>query len=520
MTSVKITIRPRRSMAVFAILSIVMVVLSYVVLLTLAAGCVCLPYLALDSGHANFQVLALLLFGIAIAGALLWSMVPRLDKFEAPGPLLERGAHPRLFAELDDIANSLDENLPHEVYLIGDMNAFVADRGGIMGFGSRRIMGLGLPLLALLNISEFRAVLAHEFAHYYGGDTRLGPWVYKTRMAIIRVFQSVGTLDALARLGILRIAYLFVTTLLKWYFKFFMTITNLISRRQEFRADELACLVAGPQPLIAGLRTINGAGPAWPAYWQTEIAPLLESGTIPGLGDGFAQFVARPAIAVQVTAIMNSALLKPKSHPYDTHPPLRERIAAAEKLPALARTPETQPASTLLENPRETELNLVRTLFPVLSSDTLTFIPWDRVVNDVRLPNWKKAVATYANLLQGITAESLPQTVAKLAELGAQIRDPKGTLLTRGQRTERAAELLAISFALALLNHGWQMSAPPEVMDLQRGDARLNPFVVVREIMSGKTRAEDWVQRCRTLGISEYSLAAQPPEALRAVSNT
>jgi Zn-dependent protease with chaperone function len=77
------------------------------------------------------------------------------------------------------------------------MNAFVGDRGGIMGFGSRRIMGLGLPLLALLNISEFRAVLAHEFAHYYGGDTRLGPWVYKTRMAIIRVFQSVGSLGAL-----------------------------------------------------------------------------------------------------------------------------------------------------------------------------------------------------------------------------------------------------------------------------------------------------------------------------------
>ena len=247
---------------------------------------------------------------------------------------------------------------------------------------------------------------------------------------------------------------------------------------------------------------------------------MLESGTIPGLGDGFAQFVARPAIAVQVTAIMNSALLKPKSHPYDTHPPLRERIAAAEKLPALVRTPETYPASTLLENPRETELNFVRTLFPALSSATLTFVPWDRVVHDVSLPNWKKAVATYANLLQGLTAESLPQAVAKLADLGAQIRDPKGTLLTGEQRSERAAELLAISLALALLHHGWQMSAGPEVMDLQHGDERLNPFVAVREIRSGKTRAEDWAQRCRRLQISEYSLAAQPPEAVPTASNT
>ena len=78
----------------------------------------------------------------------------------------------------------LDEPMPREVYLIGDVNAFVADRGGFMGFGSRRVMGLGLPLLSILSVSQFRAVLAHEFAHYYGGDTSLGPWVYKTQTAI------------------------------------------------------------------------------------------------------------------------------------------------------------------------------------------------------------------------------------------------------------------------------------------------------------------------------------------------
>ena len=27
-------------------------------------------------------------------------------------------------------------------------------------------------------------MLAHEFGHFYGGDTKLGPWIYKTRAAI------------------------------------------------------------------------------------------------------------------------------------------------------------------------------------------------------------------------------------------------------------------------------------------------------------------------------------------------
>src|SRR5687768_17935735 len=32
------------------------------------------------------------------AGTILWSVLPRPDRFEAPGPLLTAEAHPRLFA--------------------------------------------------------------------------------------------------------------------------------------------------------------------------------------------------------------------------------------------------------------------------------------------------------------------------------------------------------------------------------------------------------------------------------------
>lgn len=184
-------IRRRRSMAFFAVFAIVMVIGSYVFVVLLAAACVYLPYLILF-GADSFapQSLLLFLFGIVIAATMLWSLIPRRDKFSAPGMLLDRSAHPRLFAELDGIATALNETLPREVYLIGAPNAFVADHGGVMGFGSRRVMGLGLPLLSLLTVSQFRAVLAHEFAHYYGGDTSLGPWVYKTKTSIIRIFAK------------------------------------------------------------------------------------------------------------------------------------------------------------------------------------------------------------------------------------------------------------------------------------------------------------------------------------------
>jgi heat shock protein HtpX len=82
--------------------------------------------------------------------------------------------------------------LPQDVYLIPEVNAWVARRGGVMGFGSRRAKGLGLSLLQILTVSQFRAVLAHEVGHYYGGDTRLGPWVYKARTAMVRTLLGLG----------------------------------------------------------------------------------------------------------------------------------------------------------------------------------------------------------------------------------------------------------------------------------------------------------------------------------------
>jgi Zn-dependent protease with chaperone function len=83
-------------------------------------------------------------------------------------------------------------------------------------------MGLGLPLLRVLTISQLRAVLAHEFGHYYGGDTKLGPWIYKTRSAIGRTLDSLRGHEGWSSL--LQLPFL-------WYGKMFLRITHAVSRR-------------------------------------------------------------------------------------------------------------------------------------------------------------------------------------------------------------------------------------------------------------------------------------------------
>src|SRR5215471_5183058 len=351
--------RRRPSMALFAILGIAMVIGSYLFVAFLAAGCVYLPYIGFSRAGAQSEHgwdVLMLLFGIIIAATMLWSLIPRREEFTASGLLLDRSSHPRLFTEIDSIAAALNEPVPRDVYLIGAPNAFVADRGGIMGFGSRRIMGLGLPLLSTMTVSQFRAVLAHEFAHYYDGDTSLGPWVYRTKASFVRVFENVGSVGELARIPVLGTMYLVVTTLLKWYFVSFLRISNFVSRRQEYRADELACLVAGRQNLIDGLQAMHRAAAVWPTYWKQEVQPVLSMGSLVAIGDGLTRFMALPQIAEAVSKSLETRLREEKTEPYDTHPPLRDRIASAEKLPDGFALQDSQTASCLLENLQDAEI--------------------------------------------------------------------------------------------------------------------------------------------------------------------
>jgi heat shock protein HtpX len=107
MSSAAVNIPQRRSLAAFALLALGMILSSYLFTFVLAAACVYLPWLAIAAAP-NFQTFMLFLGGIAVAGIMLWSLIPRRDKFVAPGPVLQPAAHPRLFAEIEYIAKSLN----------------------------------------------------------------------------------------------------------------------------------------------------------------------------------------------------------------------------------------------------------------------------------------------------------------------------------------------------------------------------------------------------------------------------
>lgn len=479
------------SLVLRAILALVLMVGFYGLAIVVVGVLLFIPYA--EWTYAHRLHLRLAFFCLAGAGIILWSIVPRPDRFVPPGPRLEPDKHPRLFQELAHIAQAVRQAVPAEVYLMLDVNAAVSHRGGVMGLGSRPVMILGLPLLQVLTVSQFRAVLAHEFGHYHGGDVKLGPWVYKTRAAIFRTLEGLGQHSSLLQKPF------------EWYARLFLRVTHAVSRHQEFAADALAAQVAGSRSAISAMTAIQGAALAFGPFWNDEVAPVLNAGFRVPLMDGFAQFMSTPAISNSVSRVIDQAMSNSKPDPYDTHPSLRDRIEAIKSLPPGALLADDPLAISLLEDVSGQEKQLLASLVGQEAVAKLEKVDWDQVGAKVYVPQWKSLVREQVAALTGVVPEWLPQLAKEMPVFVRRLRIEVD--LTPEQRHRLAIAVVGAALALAFNQQGWTLHAMPGVpISFWRDETVVEPFAVLPGLLSGELTADAWVQQCREAGIARVDL--------------
>jgi Zn-dependent protease with chaperone function len=480
------------SVAARAALALVLMVGFYALALLISAVLLYLPYAEVVYAHRLHPKLAFL--ALVGAGTILWSILPRPDRFDPPGPALVAGRQPRLFAQIEAVASATRQAMPAEVYLVGDVNAFVAQRGGVMGFFSRRVMGLGLPLLQALSVSELRAVLAHEFGHYHGGDTRLGPWVYKTRAAIGRTIQGLGD-SALQKPFV-------------WYGNLFLKISHAVSRRQELSADALASRVVGSRPLVEGLKKTAAAAAAYGAYWSQEVTPVLQAGYLPPIADGFHRFTANPRVAGVMSGALAQRLGDAQADPYDTHPPLGERIREVSALPP-GPDPSAEPSAiSLLDDLAGIERSWLASIADSTDVARLRPIDWDAVAASVLLPSWREAVQQNGASLRGATVGGLAEHLAPVRAKWEQL--PEGESLDN--RASSTVWLAGAALVVALERAGWAVESPVgSPVFVRRGDTLLFPFDIVRSLVTGERAPGDWHDEAARIGVDGLPLG--PAEA-------
>ncbi|MBL8958210.1 MAG: M48 family metalloprotease, partial [Gemmatimonadetes bacterium] len=384
-----------------ALIAVALLVGFYLLGLAIAAALLAMPWALWE--YADRLNTKLALFSIVGAGAILWGLLPRRDRFEPPGPVLTADDQPELFALLRDVAQQTGQAMPAQVFLVGDLNAWVAQRGGFMGIGSQRVMGVGLPLLQALSVDEFRGVIAHEFGHYHGGDTALGPWLYRTRAAIGRTLHTLAHHSEV------------LMKPFEWYGNAFLRVTHAISRQQEFVADRVAADIVGRDAMRSGLRTIHALAGAYDAYWRSEVVPALQSGWRPPVAAGFAHFVSVPGVASQVSHALEAALHSTEAaDPYDTHPPLTERLAALESAAAAPRGSDPRRSISLIQNLPTVEAQLLAFL---TDNKALTTTSWELLAEQSFVPAWHAVREAMLPRLRGWTVGQLAAFVGHPDEL-------------------------------------------------------------------------------------------------------
>src|SRR5882724_4408669 len=391
----------------------------------------------LDSSHMPIQITAALLVGGAI---IVYSLFPRSTKFVPPGLLLDPLKQPELFAGIQEIANATGQAMPKDVYLVPAINAAVTQRGGLAGIGSRRIMLLGLPALQMFSVSELKAVLAHEFGHFYAKDTLAGPWVNNSRQAIGRVVQNM---PGRWLLSVVKAAF-------NWYGLLFLRLTISISRKQEYSADALAARTFGAKYLGQALAKLDAGGPLYVTFWRQEFAPVLERGFIAPWAEGFSQFCATPSMSAAAESILVEILEKGKTGPMDTHPTLRERLHAMNILEKPAIDFSEASSVSLLNGLKELEDQLVQFILTASKDRKFTPVNWSEVGTRVLLPDWTKRLSSDAAKWQNATIFGLPEMIAAadLAEYGRKFA-PSNRLPAREELVEYGAGSFGAALSLA-----------------------------------------------------------------------
>jgi heat shock protein HtpX len=470
----------------------------YTLAVVMAAGLLALAILpwVLGSGSNIWISLTGLVLGVSI----LVAVFPRREWFEAPGVQLTADDQPRLLDAIAGEARACGEREPDEVYATFEVNAAVTEVGR-----RRRVMIVGLPLLDLVSERGLRGVIAHEFGHYAGGDTRLGPWIWRTRAAIVRTVEHLSDEDGDDAWSTRAVRAPFI-----WYGRAFLRITNAISRRQEFAADALAARHVGRDVYVEGLKRSHAYGPAFDAYWQQEVVAALEFGRRPPVSEGFSAFVRAEPIERAAGEQLEHELAERKTDPYDSHPSLSERIAAVQDCPA-GEPDDSPPATDLVHDPDALEVAMLIDLFGPEAASELRPLRWVDAGREIYLERARALTGAHGELLAGTTVAELGDAATNLGPLIGKLQQREREL-TPEAAPELAAALLAESLIVALEAGGWSIEAPPAKPVLAcRGDARLAPHVLVGDLRREQMRPDDWSARATELGIADLPLHAPAP---------
>ena len=189
---------------------------------------------------------------------------------------IEEDDQPVFFSFIRRLTDEIGAPRPNKVFITPEVNASVVSELSLLNLfvPPKRNLVVGLPLVNSLNLSEFKAVMGHEFGHFSQKTSRLYAYVYLANRVMINLIAGEDWLDRAIRAakwtakyspsgGSRFFAAAFVLTvggtiwvvrkvMVGLYYLINVATLSLV-RKEEFHADRVAVSVAGSNAIVHSL---------------------------------------------------------------------------------------------------------------------------------------------------------------------------------------------------------------------------------------------------------------------------
>jgi Zn-dependent protease with chaperone function len=321
----------------------------------------------MKEAYGYAKVIAAALYGGLILGGALWTLslirplFLSLGQVEVASPLSRRD-EPALFAFAEVLADKVGCPRPDFICLNLDVNASAYYETSFFGLRRRAFtLTLGMPLVAGLTLCQLAGVMTHEFGHFgQRGSGFLDRFIKRINLWFATAVERPDMLDDFIHsltsesnhylVNAVGLVLMLLVGLGRYFLRCLMYLGLLASaslmRRMEFDADHYEVGVIGSAEFAASCQRLAALTIAQELAFQHAFGST-HCRILPADLVAFVSELANRAPKVKKRT--KRMIENEKGSWLASHPPTRERIAAAEHLNLPGVFTESVPGSTLFD---------------------------------------------------------------------------------------------------------------------------------------------------------------------------
>jgi Zn-dependent protease with chaperone function len=337
--------------------------------------------------------------GFVVAGAMLVFFVIKFlfkrTQTNYSGMVeIRESEQPGLFAFIKKLTNETGSPMPKKIFVTANVNAGVFYNSSFwsMFFPVRKNLQIGLGLVNSVNVSEFKAIMAHEFGHFSQRSMKFGSYVYNLNKVIHNMlFENKGyekLMDTWARMHsifrLMAVINIYLVKGMQAILKKIYLIVNKtymgLSREMEYHADTIAAYVSGSNQAVSSLKRVEIGQICYDNllnYWSLKLSEDKRSGNLyPQHLEAIRLYSKNHNLALDITGLpeLGPNKASPSNNyiefddPWLSHPLTSDRELHLNQTSLNTKTIE-ESAWLIFENPQKLQEELTAMIYPNPPSD-------------------------------------------------------------------------------------------------------------------------------------------------------